>query len=164
MKIAVYAGTFDPPHYGHLDTLEIASYIFDKVIWAIGTNPAKKPMFSEEERLKMMALIMDKSLPYGYLSNVEITSFNGLLVRFAQKNKADFIVRGLRMVSSDFQYEFQMTLVNRKTECHIQTIYIPAKQEYMHMNSSTIRELILAKEDINEYMPSIIRDYIQSIR
>src|ERR1700690_1911768 len=109
MKIALYPGTFDPVTLGHLDVIARAREIFDRVIVTVARNPEKKPLFSDTERVSMIRKLIK---PY---RNVSVESFNGLLVSFAKKKKATSIVRGLRAVS-DFEYEFQMALMNRKLE------------------------------------------------
>jgi len=153
-SVAIFPGSFDPVHYGHLDVVETASELFSKVIWAIGVNPLKKPMFSLEQRLEMMRLA-------NKFPNVSVASFSGLLVRFAQSQEAGVIVRSLRMVAADFEYEFQMTLVNRKLVGELKTIYIPAGQEHMHMNSTIVRELILSGEDVEGYLPPEVLMFIR---
>jgi len=155
-KVAIYPGMFDPVHFGHLDVIGDASQIFSKVIWAVGVNPAKKPMFTLEQRLEMMKLT-------NKFPNVEVSSFCGLLVRFAESVGAKFIVRSLRM-TMDFEYEFQMSLVNKQIAPSLTTIYLPARQEHFHMSSTAVRELILNDEIIDDYLPNGVRDFIKNIR
>ncbi len=155
-KVAIYPGMFDPIHHGHLDVVSDASHIFSKVIWAVGVNPAKKPMFTTEQRLEMM--ILANNFP-----NVEVVQFSGLLVRFAESVGAKFIVRSLRM-AMDFEYEFQMSLVNKQIIPDITTIYLPARQEHFHLSSTAVRELIFNNEAIDDYLPDNVRDFIKNIR
>ncbi|RJQ29089.1 pantetheine-phosphate adenylyltransferase [Candidatus Parcubacteria bacterium] len=157
-KIAIFPGTFDPVHFGHIDVVKQATQIFDTVIWLIGENTTKKPMFSLDQRIKMLE-ITRKLMGF---QNVEISSSNGLLARFAEKAETRFIVRSLRS-SMDFEYEYQMTLVNRKIFPDLITIYIPARQDYIHISSSAVRELIRNGELISEYIPPSICDYIGTI-
>ncbi|MBU0671639.1 MAG: pantetheine-phosphate adenylyltransferase, partial [Candidatus Margulisbacteria bacterium] len=116
MKVAIYPGSFDPVTNGHVDVIERAAKLFDKVIVAVIRNPEKKPRFSLEERVEMLqrSLVNDPS--------VDVESFDGLLVDYAKKKKANIIVRGLRAVS-DFDYEFQMALTNRKMAQEIETLF-----------------------------------------
>lgn len=155
-KVAIYPGMFDPVHFGHIDAVRDASQIFSKVIWAVGVNLVKKPMFSTDERLKMMKLANE-------FPNVEVSQFSGLLVRFAESMGAKFIVRSLRM-SMDFEYEFQMSLVNKQIGPNLVTIYLPARQEHFHLSSTAVRELIFNNENINGYLPDSVSDFIKKIR
>lgn len=155
-KIAIYPGTFDPAHYGHIDVIRDASQIFSKVIWAVGVNPAKKPMFTTEQRLKIMKLA-------NRFPNVEVAQFSGLLVRFAQTVEARFIVRSLRM-PMDFEYEFQMSLVNKQIAPELTTIYLPARQEHFHLSSTAVRELIFNDESLDGYLPEDVYKYIRNSR
>ena len=152
-KVAIYPGTFDPVHIGHLDVLEDSSKVFSKVIWAVGTNPVKKPMFSIEQRLEMMRLANS-------FSNVEVAQFGGLLVNFAKSIGAEFVIRSLRM-ATDFEYEFQMSLINRQINPNIISVYFPARQKHLHLSSTLIRELILNNELIDGCVPNEIRDFIR---
>ncbi|MBI2676648.1 MAG: pantetheine-phosphate adenylyltransferase [Candidatus Yanofskybacteria bacterium] len=154
--VAIYPGMFDPVHNGHLDVVGDASQIFSKVIWAVGINPTKKPMFTLEQRSEMMKLA-------NKFPNVELSQFSGLLVRFAESIGAKFIVRSLRM-TMDFEYEFQMSLINKQIAPSLTTIYLPARQEHFHMSSTAVRELILNNEAVDGYLPNNVRDFIKNIR
>ncbi len=147
--VAIFPGTFDPPHLGHVDVLNQASKTFDEVIWAILNNPDKKPLFSLKARLAMMQEIA-KELP-----NIHVVSFEGLLVDAAKKAGATHIVRSLRM-EMDFAYEFPMTCVNRKLDPNLITIYLPAYQEHFHISSSMVRQLIKFGRDIADYVPAAV--------
>jgi pantetheine-phosphate adenylyltransferase len=146
MKIALYPGTFDPITYGHIDVVKRAREIFDSVIVAVSRNPHKKPMFSARERVDLI-----REAVHGY-RNVRVESFNGLLVAYAEKRKATAIVRGLRAVS-DFEYEFQMALTNRKLAEGITTVFLMPHEKYTYLNSSIVREIAMLHGDTSEFVP-----------
>ena len=150
MKIAIYPGTFDPITYGHLDVIERAAEIFDKVIVTIARNTAKQPLFTEEERIAMIRDAVKK------FKNVSVDSFEGLLVAYARERKATAIVRGLRAVS-DFEYEFQMALMNRKLDGDITTVFLMPHEKYTYLNSSIVREIARFGGDISEFVPPGVR-------
>ena len=150
MKIALYPGTFDPVTVGHLDVIQRAREIFDQVIVTVARNTAKQPLFTDAERVKM---IRDAVKPY---RNVTVESFNGLLVSFAKKRKATSIVRGLRAIS-DFEYEFQMALMNRKLDDSITTVFLMPHERYTYLNSSIVREIAMLGGDISEFVPPAVR-------
>ncbi|MCX7833857.1 MAG: pantetheine-phosphate adenylyltransferase [Ignavibacteria bacterium] len=147
--IALYPGTFDPVTYGHLDIIERASLLFNKVIVAIANNPSKIPLFTLKERKHMLELSVKK------YKNVEIDWFNGLLVKYARKKNVSLIIRGLRAVS-DFEYEFQMSLTNRKLAPEITTIYMMPNEKYTYLNSSLVRELMRLDADVTEFVPDFV--------
>lgn len=147
MKIAIYPGTFDPITYGHLDVLERAIEIFDKVIVTIARNSAKEPLFSEEERIEM---IKEATKKYG--KKVEVDCFEGLLVNYAKKKKAKALVRGLRALT-DFEYEFQMALMNRKLAEKITTVFLMPHENHTYLNSSIVREIAMLGGNISEFVP-----------
>ncbi|MGD2271181.1 MAG: pantetheine-phosphate adenylyltransferase [Desulfobacterales bacterium] len=132
-KVAIYPGSFDPVTNGHLDILERGLKIFDKIIIAILQNPGKEYLFTVEERLEMLSLTLDK------FKNVEIDTFDGLLVDYAAKRKANAILRGMRAVS-DFEYEFQMALMNRRLNRDIQTVFMMTGLRWIFTSSSIIKE------------------------
>lgn len=133
-KIAVYPGTFDPITNGHLDIVDRALNLFDKVIIAIAINPTKEPIFTLEERIDMIRECYPEAN-----SRVEIDPISGLLVDYARKRKAKTIVRGLRAVS-DFDYEFQLALMNRKLEREVETIFLMAGFRWIYISSSIIKD------------------------
>ena len=133
-KIAIYPGTFDTLTNGHLDIIERAAKIFDKVLVTIARNTKKSPLFSVEER---MMFIEDATR---HLSNVSADSFEGLLVSYAQENNAIAVIRGLRAVS-DFEFEFQMALMNRRLNNDITTVFLMPHEKYTYLNSSIVREV-----------------------
>jgi pantetheine-phosphate adenylyltransferase len=144
-KIAIYPGSFDPVTNGHLDVLKRALKIFDKVIIAIGENPNKDYLFSASERMDML-----KKVTKGL--KVEIGHFSGLLIDFAKRKKAGAIVRGLRAVS-DFDYEFQSALMNRKLEGKIETIFIMTRGMYCYLSASIVKEAASLGAKLNGMVP-----------
>jgi len=146
---AIYPGTFDPVTNGHLDIIERASKLFDKVIITIAVNSSKKPLFSKEERLDMIKNVTKK------YENVSVDVFDGLLVTYAKKKKASVIIRGLRAIS-DFDYEFQIALTNRKLEPEVNTIFLMPSEKYSFLNSSLVRELASYKANLKEFVPDYV--------
>lgn len=146
LKIAIYAGTFDPITYGHIDVLERAALLFDKVIIAVSESSSKKALFSVDERLDMILGCTKK------LKNVKAESFKGLLVEYAKKRNASAIVRGLRAIS-DFEYEFQMALTNRKIAESITTVFLMPNEKYTYLNSTLVREIALHDGDVSPFVP-----------
>jgi len=147
MKIAIYPGTFDPVTNGHLDVIDRASSLFDKVIVAVlDKSNNKKTLFSVEERTN---LVKESILDF---SNVEVSVFSGLLVDYAKSNNAVAIIRGLRAIS-DFEYEFQMALMNRNLEDKIRTVFLMPHQKYIHISSSLVKEVAELKGNVSEYVP-----------
>ena len=135
-NIAVYPGSFDPVTNGHLDIIKRASKIFEKVYVAILTNSSKSPMFSVEERMEMIR----QSVKAKGLTNVEVCSFNGLLVDFVADKNANVIIKGLRAVS-DFEYEFQMALMNHKLLKDVETLFMMTSNKYSYLSSSIVKEV-----------------------
>jgi pantetheine-phosphate adenylyltransferase len=154
-SLAVFPGSFDPVHNGHLRVLQHASDLFSRVIWAVGTNPPKMPMFTVEQRLEMMRLV-------NKFDNVEIASFSGLLAEFALERGASHIVRSLR-VAMDFDYEYQLMLANRRIAPQVQTVYFPAEQEDIHLNSTMIRELLRLGRVLPGYMPGELAPFLAAV-
>lgn len=134
MKIGVYPGTFDPITNGHVDILIRSARVFDKVIVAVAPNPHKHPLFALEERMEMVRVVT------GGLARVEIKTFEGLLVEFLRQEGAQAIIRGLRAIS-DFEYEFQIALLNRRLDPGIETVFFMPSDEYSYLTSSIIKEL-----------------------
>ncbi len=146
--VAVYPGTFDPITMGHLDIIHRALEIFDRVIIAVARNPAKTPLFSLEERLKMIK----DSLSSEEVGQVEIEAVEGLLVDFAYRKGAKAIVRGLRAVS-DFDYEFQMALMNRRLEREVETVFLMTAFRWIYISSSIIKDAARHGGDISGLVP-----------
>ena len=155
MKIGIYPGSFDPMTIGHLDILKEASGLFDKVYIAVLRNSAKTPVFSVEERTEMIQKVIEAE----GIENAVCESFDGLLVDFARKKGASFIVRGLR-ATSDFEYEFQIDAVNRHLEASIKTIYFMASPEHSFLSSSNVREMGYWGGNISGLVPDAIRNII----
>lgn len=153
MKIAICPGSFDPVTLGHIDIISRASGLFDKVIVAVLCNSEKHPSFTVEER---MGLLREATAGY---DNVEIDSFDGLLVEYARRKGAAAVVKGLRAVS-DFEYEFQMSMINKKLYPRLETIYLNTSQEYMYLSSSVVKEIASYGGDISNFVPAIIHDKI----
>jgi len=148
-KIAVYAGTFDPITNGHLDVIQRAGKLFDKLIVAVGENPKKKHFFSFGERMEML-----KECIKG-MKNVELDSFSGLLVDFAKAKGASVLVRGLRELS-DFEFEFQQAVVNRQLAPEIETVLIITDAKFFYLNSTMVKELASFNGNISELVPKIV--------
>ncbi len=132
MKRAIYPGSFDPVTNGHLDVVERARKLFDEVIVAVANNDQKQALFSLKERLDLLQQTVGK------MDNVRIAQFDGLLVEFALRQKANAVIRGLRAVS-DFEFEFQMALMNRKLEGNVETIFLMPKEEYTYSQTNSAR-------------------------
>ncbi|MCS7230837.1 MAG: pantetheine-phosphate adenylyltransferase [Elusimicrobiota bacterium] len=152
MRKIIYPGSFDPPTNGHVDLILRASKIFDFVIVAILNNPNKNALFSLEERIEMLQEIIKKN---NLKNKVEIDNFNGLLVDYLKLKKCNLVLRGLR-VMSDFEYEFQMILTNRKMFPEIETIYLMPDIKWIYLSSSLIKEIASFGGDISEFVPKEI--------
>jgi len=148
MKIAIYPGTFDPITNGHLDIIERASQLFDKVIVTVAVNSSKTPMFTTEERVALVRAAVRGAR----LKNVTAEAFSGLLVKFARKQRAVVLIRGLRAVS-DFEYEFQMALMNRKLAPGITTVFLMPHEKYTYLNSSIVREIARLNGNFKDFVP-----------
>lgn len=149
MRRAVYPGSFDPVTNGHLDVIERARKLFDEVIVAVAHNDEKQALFSLEERLQFLKDSVGK------IDGVRITQFDGLLVEFATEQKASAVIRGLRAVS-DFEFEFQMALMNRKLEAGVETIFLMPKAEYTYLSSRIIKEIARLGGDVSSFVPPVV--------
>mgnify|MGYP000566063230 CR=1 FL=1 len=149
MKTAVYPGSFDPATNGHIDVIERALRLFDKVIVAVGDNPGKKPTFTIEERMDMLKESTK------HLNNIEIDSFSGLLLDFVKGKDSKIIIRGLRAVS-DFEFEFQRALLNRVADGDIDTVFIMTKEHYVYLNSSIVKEMAMFGGKVSGLVPEIV--------
>ena len=150
VKIAIYPGTFDPVTFGHIDIIERALTIFDKVIVAISVDSPKKPLFTVEERMDMIKEAAR------YNSKVTVDFFEGLLVKYAKEVNATGIIRGLRAVS-DFEYEFQLALMNRRLNEEIETVFLMPNEKYTYLNSSLIKEIALLGGDVTDFVPENVK-------
>ncbi len=151
MKIAIYPGTFDPITNGHIDIAERAVTLFDKVIVTIAVNSAKKPLFSIEERKEMIRQAVS------HLPNVEIDAFEGLLMEYAKMRKASAVIRGLRAIS-DFEYELQMALMNRKLAEEVVTVFLMPNVKYTYLNSTIVKEVASFGGDISGLVPRVVAE------
>ena len=154
IRRAIYPGTFDPITNGHLDVLARAAEIFDEVIVAIATGSGKAPLFSEIERKNLVTEALRETMPER--TNISVDVFTGLLVKYAKTKKAKTIVRGLRVLS-DFEYEFQMALMNRKLE-DVTTVFLMPHERYTYLNSSIIRELAKHKASVSDFVPKCVAE------
>jgi pantetheine-phosphate adenylyltransferase len=150
MRTAIYPGSFDPLTNGHLDVVERAAKLFDRVIVAVAKNDNKKPMFTVAERLDMVRTAV-KGFP-----NVTADSFDNLLVDFASQKSAVVVIRGLRAVS-DFEFEFQMALMNRKLNENIETIFMMPKDTYTFLSSRIVKEIARLGGDVSSFVPEQVR-------
>jgi pantetheine-phosphate adenylyltransferase len=150
MRRAIYPGSFDPVTNGHLDVIERAVKLFDEVIVAIAVNSQKVPLFSLEERL---GLLTTETAAYG--AKVRAVPMEGLLVEFARQAGASAVIRGLRAVS-DFEFEFQMALMNRKLEANVETLFLMPKEEYTYLSSRIIKEIARLGGDVSSFVPSCV--------
>jgi pantetheine-phosphate adenylyltransferase len=148
-RIAIYPGSFDPVTNGHLDIVERGLKLFDKVIVAIMHNPGKNSLFTIEERIEMLQNSLKK------FSNIEIDTFDGLTVEYAKRRKAQGILRGLRALS-DFEYEFQMALMNRKLNRDVQTIFLMTGFRWIYTSSSIIKEASKFGGNVNGMVPALV--------
>ena len=154
MRIAVYPGSFDPIPNGHLDIIERASKIFDKVVVGVLKNKNKKPRFTAEERGMLIEMVTSR------IPNVSVASFDGLLVDFARENNANVIIKGLRTVN-DFEYEFQMALLNKALDSECETMFMMTNSKYSYISSSMVSELASYKGDLAGLVPTEIINHIK---
>ena len=154
MKIAVCPGSFDPVTNGHLDIIERASKIFDKVVVAVMVNSKKKPTFSLEERCQLLTRVTAD------LPNVEVMSSDALLSEWVNSIGDCVLVKGLRAVS-DFESEFQMALINRKLNPKLETLFLPTSEEHLYLSSSIVKEICSLNGDISPFVPQSVLEYVQ---
>ena len=157
MKIAIYPGSFDPVTSGHLNIIQRAANIFDKLIVCVMVNAGKNPMFTLEERVELIQRVTQN------LPNVEVDSSSELLADYAKRRGSCVIVKGLR-AGSDFENEFQMALINHKINPELDTMFLTAESQYMYLSSSTVKELGTDGVDLSDFMPKeIIPDFQERI-
>lgn len=153
MRTAIYPGSFDPPTLGHWDLIQRAAKLVDKLVVAVLQNPAKHCAFTVAERVGFLRELTAD------LGNVEVTSFNGLLVDYAKHQDAHFIVRGVRAFS-DFEYEFQMALMNRKLSSDLETVFLMPKEEYSVVSSRIVREVGSMGGALSDLVPAVLLERI----
>ncbi|MDQ2868159.1 MAG: pantetheine-phosphate adenylyltransferase [Verrucomicrobiota bacterium] len=153
MRRAIYPGSFDPVTNGHLDIIERARTLFDEVIVAVAVNEQKQPLFALAERERMLA---DAITPKG----VRVAAMNGLLVEFARNEGANAIIRGLRAIS-DFEFEFQMALMNRKLDTQIETIFLMPKEEFTYLSSRIVKEIARLGGDVSSFVPASVAEALR---
>jgi pantetheine-phosphate adenylyltransferase len=156
-RIAIYPGSFDPLTNGHVDIIERGAKIFDKIIVAILANVEKTPLFSETERVALIQEVF-KDRP-----NVQVETFDGLLVDYAVRKKASVLVRGLRAVS-DFEYEFQMALMNRHLAPAIETVFMMPAEQYTYISSRLIKEVFMLNGQIDGLVPPVVEERLRAKR
>lgn len=150
MRKAIFPGSFDPVTFGHIDVIKRGACLFDKLVIAVLINPIKKPLFSIDERIEFLKETTKN------ISNIQIDCFDGLLVDYAKKVNANVILRGLRMVT-DFDYEFQMALINKKLEPSIETVFLITNERYSYLSSSAVKEIAKLKGGgFSEFVPEIV--------
>lgn len=157
MLRAIYPGSFDPVTYGHLDVIKRSSKLVDELIVGVLNNKAKTPLFSVEERVKMLGEVT-KDMP-----NVKIIPFEGLLVDFARKTGARVVIRGLRAIT-DFEYELQMSQTNHKMEPDVETVFLTTSLEYSYLSSTTVKEVAAFGGDISQFVPPVVLENIEKKR
>lgn len=153
MRIGIYPGSFDPITLGHFDVIQRAAKMVDTLVIGVLNNRSKNSLFSAEERVEMIREVTKD------ISNVEVEAFNGLLVDYAKKKNADFIVRGLRAIT-DFEYELQMAQTNRKMNEEVDTIFLTTSVEYSYLSSSVVREIGAFGGDLSKFIPEQIVDKV----
>jgi pantetheine-phosphate adenylyltransferase len=154
MRHCIYPGTFDPITYGHMDVLQRAAKLFDRVTVAIAQNAGKNPLFSAEERMAMVQPNVTR------FSNVTVTSFGGLLVDFALEQKADAIIRGLRALS-DFEFEFNMALMNRHLQPKIETIFVMPNEQFSYTSSTLVKQVAKFGGDVKHFVPPNVAEALK---
>jgi len=151
MRTVIYPGSFDPLTNGHLDVIRRAANLFDRVVVAVAKNDDKQPLFTLDERFALVKKAVR------HLPNVEADAFEGLLVEYAVRRKAQAIVRGLRAVS-DFEFEFQLALMNRKLNENIETIFMMPKDTYTFLSSRIVKEIARLGGDVKAFVPAHVQD------
>jgi pantetheine-phosphate adenylyltransferase len=149
-RVAVYTGTFDPVHLGHLDIIKRSSHLFDRLIVGVGINPDKATLFTIEERVDLIRQVTAE------FEHVEVQPFTGLAVHFVRQAGARIMLRGLRTLS-DMEYEFTMSLMNRNLDPGIETAFLMAKEEYSHISSSLLRQIAALGGDLSKFLPEPVK-------
>ena len=154
MKTVIYPGSFDPIHNGHLDVIERAAKLCDRIIVAVAVNPEKDGLFSMDERVALIRAAAS------HLPGLEVQSFEGLLVNLVRDEHAQAVIRGLRAVS-DFEYEFQMALMNRSLDENLETIFLVPSQENIYLSSRIVKEVARLGGDISRFVPPVVVDALE---
>lgn len=155
MRTVIYPGSFDPFTNGHLDVVQRATKLFDKVIVAVAENESKNPLFTLDERVELVSGCVS------HLPNVEADAFDGLLVDYVEKQSAQAIIRGLRAVS-DFEFEFQLALMNRKLNERVETIFMMPKDTYTFLSSRIVKEIARLGGDVSQFVPPLVQKALKS--
>jgi len=154
-KIVLYPGTFDPITNGHLDLIQRAARLFDQVIVSIAESEGKNPMFNVKTRVELIKSVVQD------IDNVEVCGFSGLLVDFAKKKKANALLRGLRAVS-DFEYEFQLALMNRRLAPELESLFLTPAEQHSFISSTLVREVAELGGDVSEFVPQAVLDALNN--
>ena len=152
--IAVYTGTFDPVHFGHLDIIRRGSRLFDRLVVGVGINPEKAPLFTADERVELLRQVVKR------FDNVEVEAFDGLAVRFVRDVGANVMLRGLRTLT-DMEYEFTMTLTNLSLDNELETIFLMAKEEYSHVSSTLLRQIASFHGDLSKFVTLEVKEALE---
>lgn len=156
MRRAIYPGSFDPPTFGHLDIVERAAGVFDELVVAIGVNSDKTPFLSVEDRFDLLKVCTS------HLPNVSVSTFSGLLVDYARAQECKILVRGLRAVS-DFEYEFRVSMANRKLAPDIETLFLITRDEHSFLASSVVREVAKLGGDVSSFVPPAVAERVAKV-
>lgn len=154
MKRAIYPGSFDPVTYGHLDIIKRSAPLVDELVVGVLNNNAKTPLFSVEERVKMLNEVTRD------ITNVKVIPFEGLLVEFAKEMDACMVIRGLRAIT-DFEYELQMAQTNHKLEPGVETVFLTTSLEYSYLSSTIVKEVVSYDGDISQFVPDVVQERIR---
>lgn len=157
MKLAIYPGTFDPITNGHLDVITRAMRIFDRLVVAVAENPSKRPLFTFEERIELVRAAIETTEER---DRIEVAGFKTLTVDFARSIGATSLIRGLRAVS-DFEYELQIALTNRKLAQDVESVFLMPSVEYIYLNSSMVKDVAKHGGDVNNFVPDIVKAKLQ---
>jgi pantetheine-phosphate adenylyltransferase len=156
--VAVFPGSFDPLTNGHVDIIERSVAIFGHVVVGVLNNPSKSALFTDEERVALISRQFAR-----YKGKVEVVSFSGLLVEFVQRVKSRVVIRGLRAIS-DFDYEAQMALINRKLAPNIETLFLTAREEHSYISSTVVKQVALLGGDVSDMVPGVVATALKSKR